>query len=133
MPQCGGKIHCGSVCTIWVTAGIKPVELFCFEPKREKRYQDVLEAWQETDCILFTGDNKRPFIAIRQSEIGLKFLSTVGAGHQHAPNVLRKAQFLSTFVALLYRVFMHSLRELSLNPLLLFAMQENFINRIQDL
>jgi hypothetical protein len=133
MPQCSGKIHRDSVFTIWVTAGIKPVELFCFEPKREKRYQDVLEAWQETDCILFTGDNKRLFMAIRQSEIGLKFLSTVGACHQHAPNVLREAQFLSTFVALLYRVFMHSLRELNPNPLLSFVMQENFMNRIPDL
>lgn len=133
MPQCGGKIHCSSVFTIWVTAGIKPVELFCFEPKREKRYQDVLEAWQEPDCILFAGNNKRFFIAIRQPEIRLEFLPAFGAGHKHAPDIRWEAQFLPTFFALLNGVFMHSLRKLNFYPFLSFTMQDNFINKIQDL
>ena len=73
----------------------------------------MFEAWKESDCVLSAGSDKRFLAAICQFEIRLKFLSTVGAGHQHTTDVLRETQILSTFFALLNGVFMHGLKELN--------------------
>ena len=112
---------------MWATAGIKPAELSGLEPEREKRYKDVFEAWEKSDCMLFTGYDKWFFTAICQSEIRLEFLSTVGTGHQHTTDILRETQFLSTFFALLNSVFMHGLRELNFYPILWFVLQYKII------
>ena len=72
----------------------------------------MFKARQETAGIVLAALKKRFFITTFQLEIGLKFLSAVGAGHKHSPYVNRKAQLLAALSALLNSVFLHRLKGL---------------------
>ena len=72
----------------------------------------MFKAGQEACGIVLAALKKRFFITTFELEIGLKFLSAVGAGHKHSPDVNRKAQLLATLSALLNSVFLHRLKRL---------------------
>ncbi len=50
------------------------------------------------------------FITTFQLEIGLKFLSAVGAGHKHPSDMKWKTQLLAALSALLDSMFLHELK-----------------------
>ena len=71
----------------------------------------MLETWEEANPILLTDCEKRFSIATPQLKIGSEILPTVGTCHEHATDIMRKSQFLSTIAAMLNGVFIHRFKK----------------------